>query len=173
MAARRREPPTDPPEPSWLEEALPGVRPLAGRDKTAPPPESPTQVRRRSEPVRFQRVRDEGDRLEGLAPGVDRRQLRRLRRDEVAAELEIDLHGLRREDARQALQEALAQAIRQGVRCVLVVHGRGQHSPAEPVLRAALVEWLAEPPHGPSVMAFASSAKLAGGATYVLLRRPR
>jgi len=174
MAARRRPPPTEPPERSWLEEALPGVRPLTDRDKIVPPPPPQSAVRVPPvEPVRFDRVRSDGDHLEGVAPGVDRRHLRRLRRGELAAQLEIDLHGLRREPARQALRRALGEAIRQEMRCVLVVHGRGRGSSGPPVLRAALVEWLGEPPHGPHVMAFASSARLAGGATYVLLRRAR
>jgi DNA-nicking Smr family endonuclease len=56
---------------------------------------------------------------------------------------------------------------------VLVIHGRGRHSESEPVLKDALLEWLAQPPLGPLVLAFASATGGDGGvgATYVLLRR--
>jgi DNA-nicking Smr family endonuclease len=43
----------------------------------------------------------------------------------------------------------------------------------EPVLKEALLEWLAEPPIGPKVLAFTSARGRDGGvgATYVLVRR--
>ena len=58
---------------------------------------------------------------------------------------------------------------------MLVIHGRGLHSDAGPTLKAALPGWLAEPPHGASVLAFESAGPGRGGtgATYVLLRPPR
>ena len=53
------------------------------------------------------------------------------------------------------------------------MHGRGRHSEAEPVLKDALLEWLAEPPVGEKVLAFTSARGRDGGvgATYVLVRR--
>lgn len=114
-----------------------------------------------------------GGRVEGWVPGFEARRLRALRRGEVAPELELDLHGLRREEARRALGAGLRDALAAGMRCVLVVHGRGLRSEAGPVLRDALPEWLAERPHGAAVLAFASADDRRGGATYVLLRRPR
>jgi DNA-nicking Smr family endonuclease len=41
------------------------------------------------------------------------------------------------------------------------------------VLRDALPDWLAEAPHGASILAFAAGEPQRGGATYVLLRRAR
>ena len=114
-----------------------------------------------------------GGALEGVSPGFDRRRLRALRRGEVEPELEIDLHGLRRDEARHCLRSALGDALASGARCLLVVHGRGLRSESEPVLRDALPTWLAEPPHGPQVLAFTPAAGRRGGATYVLLRRAR
>ena len=60
-------------------------------------------------------------------------------------------------------------------RCVLVIHGRGRHSETEPILKEALLGWLAEPPVGPLVLAFSNALGGDGGvgATYVLLRRER
>ncbi len=125
-------------------------------------------------PVRFA-LGEEGERIAGLAPGIDRAHLRRLERGEIEPEGEIDLHGLDLRDARYALRAALREAHSEGFRCVRVVHGRGLHSEAGPVLKPSLVGWLAEQPLGALIMAFASAPPADGGpgATYVLLRRKR
>ncbi len=90
-------------------------------------------------------------------------------------ERRLDLHGLDRAAARRALHAELDGAWRAGARCILVVHGRGRGSSEGPVLRGLLPTWLAEPPGGPHVLAFApaSGADGGSGATYVLLRRRR
>ena len=114
-----------------------------------------------------------GGAIDGWAAGFDRRRLRELRRGEIAPELEIDLHGMTRAEAHRALAAALRDAIARGLRCVLVVHGRGARSTAGPVLRDALPGWLAEAPHAAQILAFAADETRRGGATYVLLRRAR
>lgn len=111
--------------------------------------------------------------VDGWASGFDRRRLRALRRGETPPDLELDLHGLTRAAAHAALRETLHDAITSGARCVLVVHGRGHRSQSGPVLRDALPVWLAEAPHGASILAFAAGEAQRGGATYVLLRRVR
>lgn len=122
----------------------------------------------------FEILRDEPERFEGVAPGIDRAHLRRLRRGEVPPDEEVDLHGLDRKQARHALHAALQRAIDEGGRCVRVIHGRGVHSAdGSSVLRAGLARWLAEPPYADRVMAFATGLGERGGATYVLLRRRR
>lgn len=116
-----------------------------------------------------------GERIEGLAPGIDRAHLRRLRSGEIAIERRVDLHGLSARAARTEVRRALLDAFEAAERCVLVVHGRGMHSPEGPVLKAFLLKWLTEPTLARSVMAFASARPRDGGAgaTYVLLRRRR
>jgi DNA-nicking Smr family endonuclease len=114
-----------------------------------------------------------GGAVDGWASGFDRRRLRELRHGEIEPDTEIDLHGLTRAEAHRALAVALRDAIARQQRCVLVVHGRGARSTAGPVLRDALPTWLAEAPHGASVLAFAAGEPQRGGATYVLLRRAR
>ena len=111
--------------------------------------------------------------VDGWASGFDRRRLRELRRGEIEPDVEIDLHGLTRAEAKRVLIETLRDAIAQQQRCVLVVHGRGGRSVSGPVLRDSLPAWLAEAPHGASVLAFAAGEAQRGGATYVLLRRAR
>jgi DNA-nicking Smr family endonuclease len=116
-----------------------------------------------------------GERAFGLARGVDRKHLLRLRRGEAPVERRIDLHGLTAAEARRELSAELRDACSAGVRCVLVIHGRGLHSDTGPVLRGGVVDWLTAPPLASWVLAFASAQPRDGGAgaSYVLLRRQR
>ena len=114
-----------------------------------------------------------GGATDGWASGFDRRRLRELRSGAIRPDVEIDLHGMTRAEAHRELVATLRDAIAERIRCVLVVHGRGGRSTAGPVLRDALPAWLAEAPHGASVLAFAAGEAQRGGATYVLLRRAR
>jgi len=114
-----------------------------------------------------------GGRIDGAASGFDRQRLVRLRSGDPPPDRELDLHGLRREEARRLLRAELRAALAAGERCLLVIHGRGARSEAGAVLRDALPDWLAEEPHGARVLAFAAAGGHGGGATYVLLRRPR
>jgi DNA-nicking Smr family endonuclease len=160
---------------SEFEAAMGDVERLAGRDrKHAPvPPRVEKPPPREREPVQFEGLRN-AERLEGRAPGIDRKLLRRLRAGAFEVELRIDLHGLLAAEARESVREALLEAFAAGRRCALVIHGRGLHSADEPVLKRSLPDWLAEPPLGEHVMAFASATPEHGGlgATYVLLRKP-
>ncbi|MBL8341039.1 MAG: Smr/MutS family protein [Rubrivivax sp.] len=99
-----------------------------------------------------------GFRRSGVGPDV----LARLRRGEWTIQAQLDLHGLRREEAREALITFLAEAQRQGLRCLRVVHGKGLGSPGrEPVLKAKVQRWLAQ---CDAVIAFAQASGPQGGA---------
>jgi A/G-specific adenine glycosylase len=140
---------------------------VRGAGQARPVPDEPRT------PGRFTLTDRGGGRLEGAASGLDRRRLVRLRAGDPPPDRELDLHGLRKDEARRALRAALGAALAAGERCVLVVHGRGTRSEAGAVLREALPRWLAEDPHGASVLGFALADGHAGGASYVLLRRRR
>ena len=116
-----------------------------------------------------------GERVEGLAQGIDRQHLLRLRRGEWRIERRVDLHGLTAPEARRELASELQDAALEGARCVLVIHGRGLHSESGPVLRDGVLAWLTAPPLAARVMAFATALPRDGGpgASYVLLRRTR
>ena len=117
----------------------------------------------------------EGERVYGLARGVDAAHLRRLRRGELEIDRELDLHGLDARAAREDVGFELGEAFLAGERCVRIVHGRGTHSPGGPVLKEALLGWLSQAPLGDRVLAFASAPPAQGGsgALLVLLRRRR
>lgn len=159
---------------SGFREAMSDATPLEGREKQAPAPKTLRRRRRREDAsgVRFAIDRI-GERVEGIAPGIDRDWLRRLRNGEVPRDARVDLHGLDAVTARRAVRETLERMGEDGGRCALVVHGRGRHSEGEPVLKDALLDWLAEAPLGERVMAFTSARGGDGGvgATYVLVRK--
>ncbi len=94
----------------------------------------------------------------GVGPDV----VTRLRRGQWAIQGQIDLHGLTREEAREALVAFVRQAARRGQRCLRVVHGKGHGSPGrQPVLKAKVQRWLAQLAE---VIAFAQASGPQGGA---------
>jgi DNA-nicking Smr family endonuclease len=105
-------------------------------------------------------------RREGIGADV----LPRLRRGHWSVQRHLDLHGMTREVAREALAQFIRQAEREGLRCVRIVHGKGNGSPGrEPVLKAKVRAWLVQKD---AVIAFAQAAPHDGGhgAVLVLLR---
>ena len=112
--------------------------------------------------------------IEGVAPGIDRRLLRKLKHGDYSLEGHVDLHGMRRDEAREEIARFFAAARHEGKRCVLVVHGRGLRSKDNiPVLKELLVGWLTRGSIGAGVLAFCTARPSDGGAgaVYVLLRR--
>jgi DNA-nicking Smr family endonuclease len=110
--------------------------------------------------------------VHGLHPDT----LKTLQRGEYALDDRLDLHGLTKEEARQAVDAYLQRAQLRRYRCVLIVHGRGLHSEqGVPILKDAVISWLSEGALSHSVLAFASARPIDGGsgATYVLLRKQR
>ena len=96
----------------------------------------------------------------------------RLRRGHWAVQGQIDLHGLRVDEAREALGAFVRDAVRAGLRCVRVVHGKGLGSPGRaPVLKAKVHGWLIQKKE---VLAFVQAKPLEGGAgaLLVLLAQP-
>lgn len=109
----------------------------------------------------------------GHAPGVSIRQRTDLAAGRVPAEMRIDLHGFRADGAHDLLRKRIPEAVAAGVRCVLIVHGRGHHSDGAPVLRETAIQALTTPPTVDLVRAFCPARPADGGpgAMYVLLAR--
>ena len=156
-------------------DAVGDVRPIEGRDRVLPPPERGRRPLETREPERRFVVERRGDAVEARAEDVSRAILADLKAGRIRAERELDLHGLGLEEARRALDDALEGAHRDGVRCLLVIHGRGQRSANGPVLKGAVIDWLQAMPHAARLQAFATAPRRLGGAgaSLVLLRRRR
>jgi DNA-nicking Smr family endonuclease len=111
------------------------------------------------------------DGLSFRRPGLNPDVVTRLRRGQWSIQAQLDLHGLRRDEAREQLGAFVRQSLRSGCRCVRVVHGKGLGSPGgEPVLKAKVQRWLAQ---CAEVIAFAQATAAQGGAgaLVVLLER--
>ena len=107
------------------------------------------------------------DGLSFRRPGVSADVVNRLRRGQWTIAAEIDLHGLRREEARDALAAFVRDAARRGARCLRVVHGKGHGSPGkQPVLKAKAQRWLAQ---CAEVIAFTQASGPEGGAGALLV----
>ncbi|HLV60426.1 MAG TPA: Smr/MutS family protein [Fredinandcohnia sp.] len=119
-------------------------------------------------------IADSDEFIEGAVASLDRRILRRLRAGEYAIQGILDLHGLTRTEAREALIRFVEKSRGEGKRCVLVIHGRGLHSKDQiPVLKEGVQQWLTRGRLSGQVLAFATARPHDGGAgaVYVLLRR--
>jgi len=120
--------------------------------------------------------------------GLDRRTSQRLARGQIEAEARFDLHGMKQGEAHGALYRFLSQSRREGLRCVLVITGKGEspfsrhtlHSSRfheatdhSGILRSALPQWLNETQFRGEVAGFqpAHPKHGGGGAFYIWLRK--
>jgi DNA-nicking Smr family endonuclease len=104
-------------------------------------------------------------------PGLGPEVVRKLREGSWSIQRQIDLHGLRTDEAREALGRFIRDAHQQGLRCVRVVHGKGLGSPGRtPVLKSRVLRWLVQKNE---VMAVVQARPAEGGAgALVVLLRP-
>ncbi|MCS6915281.1 MAG: Smr/MutS family protein [Myxococcales bacterium] len=164
-----------------------GVQPLPGGGRRAVVPQAVPPPVRRSEDAEVMAaladlvqghgawdIADTDEYIEGIAPGLDRRLLTRLRRGDFAVQAHLDLHGLRSEEARERVETFIEQARRRRHRCVLIIHGRGLNSKDQiPVLKERVRVWLLRGRIARSVLCFTTARPIDGGAgaVYVLLRK--
>lgn len=102
--------------------------------------------------------------------GVGADVVRKLRKGHWPIQDELDLHGLRRDQARDMIGEFLRQSTRRNYRCLRVIHGKGLGSKSqEPVLKSMVHSWLVQKD---DVVAFCAARPSDGGdgALVVLLQ---
>ncbi len=116
-------------------------------------------------------------------PGLDSRTAERLRKGEIPIEARLDLHGLTQAEASAALSRFVQQSRRAGLRCLLVITGKGARRVTEEpgfmppvetgVLKQLVPRWLAAGPERAHILAIATARPQHGGAgaLYVLLRK--
>ena len=102
--------------------------------------------------------------------------MQKIKKGQFPVQDYVDLHGLTKQEAEIRMRDFLLQSHRFGLRCVLVVHGRGLNSRDNiPVLKERLPIWLNRGPVKRFVLAFSTAMPYDGGtgAIYILLRKRR
>jgi len=154
--------------------AMRSVTPLPGRMAPVAPPPSPLPTPRtstRDGPAQVP-VRSQGfDHFRG----IDRANAERLKRGRHPVEARLDLHGKTQAEAHQALAAFIHGSSEAGLRCVLVITGRGLGPSGPGVLRSVVPRWLQEAGLRQRILAMAPAQPRDGGAGafYLLLRRQR
>lgn len=165
---------------AWAE-AVQGVKKLP---EVAPKPAAPLIIDEITPGINYQKVYS-GERLQPLKVGetanIDRRTAEKFKRGEWPIQRRLDLHGLTEKSAYDEVEKFITGAYRQGLRCVLIITGKGYQRESDDwygtrgVLREQVPHWLNNPVMRPLVLAFSYALPADGGegALYVLLRRAR
>jgi len=99
-------------------------------------------------------------------------RLKQLKRGIVSVDRQLDLHGLTREEALLALPRFLLAARSAEQKAVLVITGKGNNSPGEPILQQAVASWLRDAGKD-LVLEFAPAPREMGGSgAFVVFIRP-
>jgi DNA-nicking Smr family endonuclease len=112
--------------------------------------------------------------IEGAIVGADPDLLPKLRCGDFSIQAHYDLHGMTAAEAREAVERFILSSVIKGLRCVLIIHGRGLNSQDQmPVLKERMSSWLKRGRLKRLVLAFATAQPCDGGAgaMYVLLRK--
>jgi DNA-nicking Smr family endonuclease len=169
-----------PPEDDEFRRALRDVEPLRPsrrvEPRRTPAAPEPKQTRRDERAALAESLRgpssvddaiDSGEELVFLREGLSRQTLRKLRRGHWVVQDELDLHGMNRVQAADAVAEFLRQCRARHIRCVRIVHGKGRGSVnREPVLKAKLRKWLVV---RDEVLGFCQATAADGGSGAVLV----
>jgi DNA-nicking Smr family endonuclease len=113
------------------------------------------------------------DKDQALDLEAEEESLARTERDRLAKlrpEGVIDLHGMTAEAALDSLGLFLEDSRRRGYRKVLIIHGKGNHSGGDPVLKRAVLRFLESYP-GAGRSGSADKASGGNGATWLILKR--
>jgi DNA-nicking Smr family endonuclease len=163
------------------------VTPLAGRAPALPPDRHPSEgwdlVRQESAPIAGDPSLRQGDgkRVKAkpsapLTDTLDGGWDRRLRRGVVAPDRTIDLHGHTLISAHDALDHALARAVADEVRVLLVVTGKLRPDDRKRgLIRAHIGDWIGQSGYSSRIAAVRNAHPRHGGAgaLYLIFRRKR
>jgi len=156
-----------PSEPPKMVAGAPAAK-LLPRDEVVARRTFLQEVERLQLDVRFEDRLQEEDELRPLSGN----RLRQLKRGIVQLDRQLDLHGLTREEALEALPPFLQAAQLADEKAVLVITGKGMHSTEGPVLQQVVAAWLRD--QGRAVVSeFAPAPReLGGSGAYVVFVRP-
>jgi DNA-nicking Smr family endonuclease len=115
--------------------------------------------------LRINGVRDKDAEAEYELSRTERRRRLHVKRPDAV----IDIHGLTRDEAWEALEHFFAGAGERGFEKLLVIHGKGNHSRTESVLKRVVREFIERCPFA-GESGYAKPAAGGSGATWVLLK---
>lgn len=104
-------------------------------------------------------------------PGIQDAVFKKMRLGKYPIEGRLDLHRKKVAQAKKEVYELIADGMRLDLRCLLIVHGKGDRKTEEQAtLKSYVAKWLKEIPE---VMAYHSAMPQHGGvgAVYVMLRK--
>jgi DNA-nicking Smr family endonuclease len=157
--------------------AMADTRKLHLEPETAPVPRGrpalrqPTRIEAEEQEVFLRAVqnlhldvtfRDEFPDEDDQAKPLPVNRMRQLRRGAIRVDYQLDLHGLTRDEALESLEAFIASARKHDRKAVLVITGKGNNSPGEPVLLGAVTSWLRDKGQG-QVAEFAPAPREMGG----------
>lgn len=162
-------------EAELFRQSVGNVKPLPPSGKVTLPPVPPQPIAHQhladeqaalaaslSDEFTVETLLDSDEALSYARTGIGNDTLRKLRRGHWVIQSQLDLHGMRTEEAREALVAFLRDATKRGLRCVRIVHGKGLGSVnREPVLKNKVRNWLVQKDE---VIAFCQARAVDGGA---------
>jgi DNA-nicking Smr family endonuclease len=103
-------------------------------------------------------------------PSLRAQEIKKLRNGQFSCSDTLDLHGFTQNEATPRLYQFLNNHYQLGNRCVLIIHGKGYNSIAEPIIKTCVIDTLSS---YPEILAFCSALPKHGGAgaVYVLFRK--
>lgn len=111
--------------------------------------------------IESERVVEPGEKLSFQRSFVSRKLMSRLKKGRIESEETLDLHGMTSVEAKKQLQFFMNLALRNGLFCVTIIHGKGFGSKdGIPVLKNLVYQWLKG---NNSVAAFVSAPSHEGG----------
>lgn len=99
--------------------------------------------------------------LKYVKPGTDSHEVKRLRRGDYPPDLILDLHGVKKEEAKYEIAALIYVAQKKHVYCVSIMHGKGTYA-----LKKSIPNWLIQ---HPAVMGFHQAPKEWGGQAALLV----
>lgn len=162
-------------EADLFRQSIGEVVPLSSADKHVAVPPRPSPLARQriadeqaalqesiSDEFSVESLLDTDETLSYARDGIGPDVVRKLRRGHWVIQDQLDLHGLRRDQARDILADFLRQACKRGLRCVRIIHGKGLGSVnKEPVLKNKVRSWLVQKEE---ILAFCQARAADGGA---------
>lgn len=132
---------------------------------------SGSQPRKRPEPKWYESLGDYGriTPKEHNYSGTGNKQINRKKLRSMKPQAVLDLHGCYADEAEARLLSFLKQSSEAGLKKIMIIHGKGNHSLGEPVIKKIVVKILER---SPAAGEFGHPDRSSGGsgATWVIIR---